>query len=244
MGHYKIPMVVRQTWEWNNFGRSHRKSLARIQRSNRDFSFEFYDSKKRDEYMFMNWTQSPLLAYYQAATFGQIKADIFRYCITYDLGGFYLDISKGVKGSLLDFFGNSDSEMITFESSKCEDSGPSHVLHPENLICQYVFGFESHHPALAAILREMEKRLLAYQPVIEANPKSRILELTGPKMVTHAIHEFIRSGLGKLMNQRDIDLEGRAIFSLPGSGARQRQVPHYSESQDKPLFLGLQGLGP
>ena len=40
------------------------------------------------------WGSHPIGDLYQRAQFGVMQADLFRYCMIHDRGGFYLDINK------------------------------------------------------------------------------------------------------------------------------------------------------
>ena len=89
-----IPNNIYQTWENSLFGKSHYKEIMKFRSINNNFNFYLYDKKKRDDYMNNKWSHHKILQIYNKAKFGQMKADIFRYCILYERGGYYFDINK------------------------------------------------------------------------------------------------------------------------------------------------------
>ena len=87
-----IPNNVYQTWETRYLGKTHAKSLIDFRNTNPSMSFYLYDKDKRDNYLKKNWSGHPIYNVYSNSLFGPMKADIFRYCILYDLGGYYFDL--------------------------------------------------------------------------------------------------------------------------------------------------------
>ena len=89
-----IPPRLIQTAEQDRFGRNHHTTLLDLRERNPELSFEFWDRKRRDRYMQERWGSHPIGDLYQRAQFGVMQADLFRYCVIHDRGGFYLDINK------------------------------------------------------------------------------------------------------------------------------------------------------
>ena len=91
-----IPQNVYQTWETRSLGKTHAKSIQEFRENNPTFSFYLYEKEKRDSYMESSWGGEDISKIYFKSIFGPMKADIFRYCVLYDLGGYYFDIAKGL----------------------------------------------------------------------------------------------------------------------------------------------------
>ena len=72
-----------------------------------------------------NWQKNNIYEIYQKAKFGQIKADIFRYCILYDRGGYYFDISKGCKMPLTELH-HKDTEALLCNEPQYSTTPPNH----------------------------------------------------------------------------------------------------------------------
>lgn len=91
----QIPKIVYQTFRENSFGKTHLKEIYRFHNLNPDLAFMFFDEEHRDAWMTENFRGETILDICKRSSFGPSKADIFRYCIIYKLGGYYFDISKG-----------------------------------------------------------------------------------------------------------------------------------------------------
>ena len=65
------------------------------------------------------WWNHPIGDLYQRAQFGVIQADLFRYWVIHDLGGFYLDINKILIVPLRSLLHQGCDELISFEGTWC-----------------------------------------------------------------------------------------------------------------------------
>ena len=98
-----IPPVVYQTWEVDYFGKTHFAEIEKFRDINPDLSFELFAKEKLEAYMEDVWGNHPIYPIFKKSKFGPMFADIFRYCILLDKGGFYFDcngrgISFGFRG--------------------------------------------------------------------------------------------------------------------------------------------------
>ena len=50
-----------------------------------------------EDYMEKNWGKQKIYQIFKNSLIGPLKSDIFRYCILYDQGGYYFDISRACK---------------------------------------------------------------------------------------------------------------------------------------------------
>ena len=50
-----------------------------------------------NEYMENNWKNNEIYEVFKNSLIGPLKTDIFRYCILFDKGGYYFDISRSCK---------------------------------------------------------------------------------------------------------------------------------------------------
>ena len=55
------------------------------------------------------------LQVYQMSKFGQMRVDIFRYCILFERGGYYFDISKAYSESLDNLSNPNTEAVISYE---------------------------------------------------------------------------------------------------------------------------------
>ena len=91
-----IPNVVYQTWEDHRFGKTHTKGILKFRALNPDMQFHLHDRKDRDKYMANSYGTHSIYQIYKNTKFGPMKADIFRYCILFEKGGYYFDIKSKV----------------------------------------------------------------------------------------------------------------------------------------------------
>ena len=91
LGGRLIPNVVYQTWIDNLFGKTHAKGIKNFRALNPELEFNLYDSNDLDAYMQNSYGSHQIYQVYKNTKFGPMKADIFRYCILYEKGGYYFD---------------------------------------------------------------------------------------------------------------------------------------------------------
>lgn len=234
----RIPAVVHQTWETNSFGRRHRRSISDFRQVNPDLSFVLYDKNQRDDYMLQNWNHRLIHEIYSRAIYGTLKADIFRYCVVHDLGGYYFDISKGTKSSITAMHESDSVGLVSFENNKIDSyPGGINILRPSNLIIQWGFGFAAGHEILLRQIERMERLFPEFIGKTFTSPKSAILDFSGPISFTKTVHEFAKDKGLERIAQKDLDFAGQGIYSLWGSGARFLKYPSYAQAINTGIFL-------
>lgn len=236
----RIPATVYQTWETRQLTRRLHRSVASFRGLNPELSFRLYDAQARDAYMKARWGHRDVLEIYANARFGPLKADIFRYCILFDYGGFYFDISKGVSRPLRDFVNPDSTEMLSCEGSASHRQCPielrDRLKWPDHLVAQWGFGFAPRHRILEMQIERIEKTQDAYVNKRFANPKSAVLEFSGPIAFTESVWAYLAERDSRTINQNGIDFDGAGIYSLPGSAGRYRQSPSYVFASAEPIL--------
>ena len=237
----KIPPVVIQTWEDRLFGKSHLKEMAKFRDLNPELSFELWDRDRRESYLRERWDTHPIFDIYHRSLFGPMKADIFRYCLMADRGGFYFDISKGCTVPLSSLYGPETEALITFEPHlshiACEAAVAPHLLHPDKLLLQWGFGFAPGHAIPLRTIENICAEYPRYQGQTFAFPKDAIRELTGPIMFTKSVRDaYARDPLPNVV-QAGIDFNGHGVFALKGSKVRYMTVPAYTKAKNQPIVL-------
>lgn len=86
-----IPRNVFLTWETNDLPPKMAASVEQLKRENPEFTYYFYDNAKRREYISDNF-DNDIVKTYDALIPGAFRADLWRYCILYKMGGIYMDI--------------------------------------------------------------------------------------------------------------------------------------------------------
>lgn len=238
----EMPPRVFQTWETNRFGRTHMMSLQFFRLINNQIEFHFLDAKSRDEFMRFSFAGTKFLEIYERSLFGPLRADLFRYGCLYKLGGIYFDISKAVFSRPLSSFCPSGCrELLTFESTYVEPQishySQAALLKTDRLFAQWGLGFAADHPILETLISQIEVDFDHYRGKYFSDPKSAILNFSGPVALTRAVMTHLRENPRTFINQIDVDFEGRAVLGVPGAAARYKTFPSYAEVKDAKLFI-------
>lgn len=110
-----IPNDVYQTWETRTVRRTHAAEIQKFRELNPEMNFYLFDREDRDRYMCENWAKHEILEIYQRSRFKPMQADIFRYAILFQRGGYYFDINKACARPLLSLHGHDATAFITNE---------------------------------------------------------------------------------------------------------------------------------
>ena len=227
----KIPPIVYQTWVNDLFGKTHASEIEKFRNLNPELSFKLYNSEKSNQYMKDYWGNHPIYNIYCLLKFGPAKADIFRYCILYERGGYYFDISKGCDFPLTKLHPSSSTALISFEMNDCVVLPNKNIVnwfaHPTKYILQWGFGFEKEHLILKSVIDNICAYSDIFKDKIFENPKNAILMFTGPGMFTKSLRDIIADGIRCEITQAGIDFNGYGVFEMKGSEVRYLTVPAY-----------------
>lgn len=86
-----IPKLVHQTWETKDLPPAMKATLDHNKAQNPEFKFILYDDQDRIQFLQTHFAPSVLTAYHTLVP-GAYRADLFRYCVLYILGGIYMDM--------------------------------------------------------------------------------------------------------------------------------------------------------
>ncbi len=87
----KIPLYLFQTWKTLDLPEKMAENVALIKSQNPEFTHFLYDDNMCRNFIAENFDSSVLYAFDKLKP-GAYKADLWRYCILYKMGGIYLDI--------------------------------------------------------------------------------------------------------------------------------------------------------
>jgi mannosyltransferase OCH1-like enzyme len=237
---FVIPGVCYQTWEDNRFGRTHMAEIKKFRDLNPGISWILFDNKQREDYMRTFWINHPIYQVFQRSKFGVIKADIFRYCILFERGGYYFDISKGCTTPLRDLHSPESEALIAFEQNlhdfEIDDATADLLMYPQNLIGQWSFGFAQGHPFLKNVIDLIVKNSSSFEGVLFEDPKVAVWEFTGPRAFTRAVHSSINPELFKTTTQSGIDYNRTGIFQLTGAHVRHFTRSHYWNYKNRTIL--------
>lgn len=230
---WKIPNTCYQTWVNHKFGKSHLAEIKNFRKINQDISFLLFDDEKLNQYMLTSWGLHPIYRIFLDSKFGPMRADIFRYCILYERGGYYFDISKGCDIPIRRMHNSNTEVFISFENNfhgwQTTELVRERLEFPQNLIIQWGFGFIKGHPILKNMIDSIVKNEDDFRGRIFEVPKEAILEYTGPHGFTRAVHNSIHSLSGDTLSQAGIDFFGNGNYALKGSYVRYFTQAHYTE---------------
>jgi len=233
---YTIPKNVYQTWENNLFGKTHFKELVNFRNLNSNYNFFIFDKDKRDQYMEQHWSKNDIYQVYKKARFGQIKADIFRYCILYERGGFYFDISKGCNVCLDELYNSSSEAVISNEPIECiippDQSIFSNLKYPWNNFLQWGLGFKKNHTLLKMVIEAISKDHQYYVNTPFHKPKTAVLSLSATGQFTKIVREYFKIYGFDKVEQVGIYFNNHGIFSMKGSRVRHHLVKEYADIRD------------
>jgi len=90
-----IPLNIFQTWHTKNLPPSMIDSVENIKMNNKNFNYKLFDDEDCRNFIKNNFDGSVLYAF-DSLKPGAYKADLWRYCVLYILGGIYIDIKYQV----------------------------------------------------------------------------------------------------------------------------------------------------
>lgn len=228
----KITPVVYQTWINKYFGKTHFNSLKKFRSLNPDLSFKIFTDQDMEEYMENNWGKNEIYKIFKNALIGPLKTDIFRYCILYDKGGYYFDISRGCKIPLSKLHDQYTSMIISYEDTECyippKDQTIFRLKKPFNHFLQWGLAFEKNHKFLELLLKEITNNYFFYKGKVFKNPKLAILNFTGPGMYTYVMRNYLsKYGLDGA-KELDVKFDRQGIFKIKGSQFRYHKIKSYT----------------
>ncbi len=239
---FKIPNICYQTWETNTFGKNHVNELRYLRELNPEIEFIFFDKDEREAYMEENWGSHDIYKVYINSKFGVMQSDIFRHCILFDRGGFYIDANKKLNNPLISLINKDTSALLFFEGGETAET--TRFLPPSNIISSLKFpdrylwtsfmGYEKNHPILKNLISNICEFYPYFKNKVLETPRETIISYTGPWALTKAAWEYM-SSLENFENfeQLVIDASDTNSWYMKGSEARFLQEPHYLYSKNE-----------
>lgn len=235
----QIPNVVYQTWVTRSLPWRMFNEIRKFRNLNNNFSFILYNDEERDKYMKEYWGKRKIYEIYKKCVFPAMKADIWRYCILYEKGGYYFDIKSSCK-SPLSKLKTSRGTLLTKEINYNVILPPNDVLNGQwkfnlNIITNWVLGFKKEHPLLEILITNIENHSKFYEGKIFNYPKPYMIAFTGPGMLTKSYWDYLRK-YKKEIKMCGIDLNGKGIFQVRGSQYRFKESGSYSSVRNSKIL--------
>jgi mannosyltransferase OCH1-like enzyme len=141
---FEIPANIFQTWQSKKIPPLMMENIFLIKKTNPNFRYYFFDDTDCENFIKKNFPVKVLNAYNNLIP-GAYKADLWRYCILYKMGGIYMDIKyKPINGfkfyNLLEkehFVLDTDNHNIYNAVMVCKP-GNEILLKAINQICENV----------------------------------------------------------------------------------------------------------
>jgi len=238
----RIPSICYQTWTNEFLGRTHHSEVLKFRDINTDLSWKLFIDSEMTEYMWEHWGHHPIYSIYDKAIFGPMKADIFRYCILFDRGGYYFDISKGCKIPITSLHDPDATALISYENNECIIPPSSEFVkvsaEPSKVVLQWGFGFVAGHRILDRAIQLIVENYDIYSGRVFSSPKDAILAFSGPGLFTRAVRETLSIFEEGEIQEAGVDFYDGGIPALPGSNIRYFTTPHYTQFSNLPILRG------
>lgn len=192
-GIYKIPKIVHQTFITRYLPLDIINIVNHNKRVCPDCEFKFYDDNDCENFIKNNFEEEIYLAYKSINdVYGAMKADFFRYCVLYIIGGIYIDIKSKINYPLFKLIHPDDSCLLDKPRNNFEPwrrHSPTYE--------QWILIFAPNHPYLLSMIELMVGYIKTkHEPKIEnykfLNSKQKILHITGPDAFTKAVNYTIK----------------------------------------------------
>lgn len=107
----KIPKIIHQTWKSKEKNESIDTLRNTWMDKNPGYQYCYYDDTDIENFIKKHFSPQ-LLSFYKRIIAGSLKADMFRYCVLYIHGGFYIDVDISCVKPLDEVI-DSHSTMVT-----------------------------------------------------------------------------------------------------------------------------------
>jgi hypothetical protein len=238
--HPHIPGNLFQTNHSKLVGKSHLLGIEEFRRQNPGVDCFVFDNAEQDAYMASRWGSHPIGRIYRDCLFGPMAADLFRYCILWERGGFYLDIKSRFLKPLHSLLERHTTSLLSYENRFCNVPGSQLLLermqHPTRLVLQWGMAFAPRHPFLERLISNIIAYEDHFREVAFADPQAAICRFTGPGMFTQSLREHLHSAVDGGLKQLGVDFDGAAQYDMPGAWSRWALKKHYSLAKSQPIL--------
>ena len=189
---YKIPNIVHQTFCSTKLPFEIVKAIADNKNISNNCIFRFYNDADCEKLIKTHFISKIYNAYMRInPVYGAMKADFFRYCVLYLIGGIYVDIKSSIKHALFTIINKEDTCILDIPRKNMESWRKNNPTYE-----QWLLIFAPKHPYLYNMINQMVKYIeTKYNPKIPnmliLNTKQKILHVTGPDAFTCAINNEI-----------------------------------------------------
>ena len=188
-----------------------RESWARMRENNQDWKIVVFSDSQQCQFLEQNLSPRVFDAY-QAInpSYGAARADFFRYCVCYLLGGVYIDVKSHISVPLNTILREDDQCLIGQWDNRPGQAHANtwgkheeidHVMGGEFI--QWLIAIRAKHPFLKAVIERVVRNIEADKLLSagKAEGWKGVLTLTGPIAFTQAIAAVINEA-GLVVNNQ------------------------------------------
>ena len=167
----KSQMNIFQTWKSHKVPKIAHKPTITWKYFGKNWNYKLYDDKECFNFIRDNFNEH-VLAVYQSLPFGVMKADFWRYCIIYKIGGLYTDLDTSCLIGPSQWIPQDAQLVISGE-----------VQTP--LFCQWTFFARRNNPIIKKVIDTVCSRIITGD--LKHIRASMIHQLTGPQAFTAGV---------------------------------------------------------
>ena len=249
----RIPRNFFQTYKSSLFDIKHSTQMKEFRVKHPTFNFYFYNDDDMDQFMNQFWRNHPIYNIYKGTKFGASKADIWRYCILFTLGGIYLDIDSQILFDM-ESIDENWNELISFEENvmagfswhydwPCREFFQKHnfvensLVCPNNIVLQWLMIFRPSHPILLRTINLIVENSQYYLNKEFDNVLHAVVSYSGPVIFSQAVWEYVQAG--NPIQQTGYDFNRLAIFKSipdPSQSSYLRDGNYYARQTKKIIY--------
>jgi mannosyltransferase OCH1-like enzyme len=225
-----------------------RQLMIKLQGDNPLWTHHYYNHTQQRDFIRENMPLRVLRAYDALnVIYGPAKADIFRYCVIYILGGAYLDCKSSVTKPLDKVFSKENTQkgpLLTHWSPRYK-ANRAVLKIPQGEIVNWVVASPARHPFLLKVIMyvtlNIEEQLLLPSEERESG-KVGVLRVTGPIAYSRAMLQYVeeqtnqpsRQESGEMVNSYNLHIHPSAKglglrYTTKGYSPDTQEPWHYSK---------------
>lgn len=236
---YKIPNIIHFTFSNTILPIEILKVIEHNKRVCNDCKFIFYNDNDIDKFIKENFNDEVYDCFKKInPIYGAMKADFFRYCVLYAIGGIYIDIKSLINYPIFKIINKNDLCLLDIPRNNLEvwrNNKPTYE--------QWLLIFTPRHPYLYTMIKQMVYYIKTnYIPDkinnISLSTKGKILNITGPDAFTKAILIYLNANNNNILH-RNIDYNKYFDLNYKINYKKMYKInnkKHYSE-YNEPLYI-------
>ena len=196
---YKIPLVLHRTWMSSSVTNRMFDNYHAMHKKNECFHIKFYDNDACMRYISDHFPSQVYDCYCNLIP-GAFRADLFRYCVLYREGGFYIDMSLTPECKLKSFL-KADTQLLLVRDSCTDVNG----IYNAFMACER--GNE--------VIRNVILRIVNNSGREPKLNRLKFLRYTGPMLLGEVLKTYQRR---RIIDLGDYSGRGMSIYILNHKG--------------------------